>query len=670
MTNNILSLLTLASLLVSSQLVQAQTYYPAPATTAVQYGVPRNYADGRQDSELDGDIIMNNGSRPHSQCKTDCNNLDGCVGYVEFKNNGGCGYMSSVKSYKTNQGGSRAYLMRDRMWKKYSGYGTGDTGAAADFWASSEDDCRRKCAENFQCVAVEFTSTQMCKLKTGFTDPSVNSNSAVHLMSEFNNDDGGFTFTSPLYDVHGPLQRDDRLVSPGKKAALRITGGGSYTLNWLGVPVMDIAQDVTRVGVLSNGRYFYDLANGNRVLPSSDSGGGSCNQRSVGSWRLVLDDNMMLQTINSDGQVCFKKQLETKSEVKYWAWKDMVGEEPNLEGNFDLAQFSPNGAHSVVYFVDSGMSNDWDASGQMISRYERLPAFNKDGVNTDQTDYISHGSTMFQLAKNHRFGIMFQGKVMSAKVTEGQTNTISERAVVRAMQSIYNSYNADGRNKIVNFSGFFEGSTRALDCAIQWLFYDGTSVVTAAGNGNDHLGTRNVYSFTVGAYSEHPGTNDGMIHSLSNHGPGVDLFAPGSFMNPVVEGTSVASAFTAIAMGVIASEFKNHPNSMWNNPDQIYAYVNRTARTNMLSSANTKTSRNGRRTLSLMGAISGATTPNGATYLTSTDKQKNYCAELDSNLPKESPSATAWTTLINRASTTPNGATVTTRFKPSCPGCG
>jgi len=287
-----------------------------------------------------------------------------------------------------------------------------------------------------------------------------------------------------------------------------------------------------------------------------------------------------------------------------------------------------------------------DPAGALTSRWYNLAAFDKSGFQSDFRDYHGHGTNMLHLAKNLDFGIIQSSRVVSLKVTEDKTNLFTEKSVVQAMRNVNDFHPIPRHGRIVNFSGFFNTTSLPVECAIQWLFYNKTAVVAAAGNFQTYLGTDSPYKITVGGFqkgSNVPFSTD----PNSGYGPGVDIWAPNEFMNDRLRGTSVATTYVTVALSYYMGQFTSQLN---NDPLRAYNYLLTHVNQTGISSTDarvTGTNPSTRRTVFI--DTSASDTPVTVNPVTETTSN-NYCGMI--GLPRRATSGADWDNLIAKANAT------------------
>lgn len=240
-----------------------------------------------------------------------------------------------------------------------------------------------------------------------------------------------------------------------------------------------------------------------------------------------------------------------------------------------------DGRGVTIYLVDTGL----DIGNPQFDGRASL------GINltgTDVTDCadeigVSHGTFVAGIAGGRRTGLAKSANLVEVQALGcsegGPTMTLKQerRAVVRAAGWIRR--NAQ-RPAVVNMSLTFGGSER-IDRAVQRLINSGIPVVAAAGNqGVDACQkspARVPAVITVGA-----STQRDRAWSGSNHGPCVDVWAPGKDITSVIAGGGVfryrgvgaTSWATPFVSGAVALRLRDRPAAT---PAAVQRWVRRTA---------------------------------------------------------------------------------------------
>jgi len=659
--------LVLATAVMNLGVTSAQTASPFAPHNTVSYvtytdGVARNtthtYTPVLKSKKLTGDIIISRPPLDSKECQGLCDMTDGCVGYSKGADGTGCVLFSQVTG-SNDDPAYDSFIMNERMIKEYSNIDFADSLVSRSSWFPTKNStlCQITCAQTPKCLAAVLSNGN-CYLRSGHINLNgTTTSTTAFVMSPFNNADGGFTFNGALLDRYGPMQTRDRMISANADWAIQITWENYLELSYLGIPVQQLDSDVTSIEVLDNGQVLFKYLDSTQGTAKPETPGSGCK---TGLWRLEFNGEA-LRTVTLDGKnVCYQQTFNP--DVKnFWSWSDLSGQ-PDNEHNRDA--FKPWGGNSHIYVLDSGMSNDNDASGQSISRWMNLPQVEGEHV-IDATDYAGHGSMMMQLAKNHDFGISYNSRVYNVKITANKTDNFTEKAVVKAMKTAYYNFADSSTTKIINFSGYFPNGSAPVDCAMQWLFKSGALVVHAAGNSNTSITSVNPFTLTVGAYNNHTDSSKANITSYSGYGPGVDLYGPESFINYRLEGSSVATAMTSVVLAYAISKFNS---KLVKRPQRAYRFLLEQARTDILDSRDPKNNPRNLKTLSAQSMLSlnvNSTAGVLASDYTDISITDDYCAQLGFTEP--TPSRANWDTLIQKANSSIIGTTVITRYKPSMP---
>ena len=218
-----------------------------------------------------------------------------------------------------------------------------------------------------------------------------------------------------------------------------------------------------------------------------------------------------------------------------------------LDGVFT---YGTTGAGVTAYVVDTGiLSAHVEFGGRVVEGYTVV----SDGYGTE--DCNSHGTHVAGTIGGLTYGVAKDVTLVPVRVMNcSGMGTVS--GVVAGLDWV--AVNAAGPS-VVNMS-LGGGSSPALDSAVRSLVASGVTVVVAAGNSNadacEYSPARVGEVLTTGASS-----SDDSRASFSNHGPCVDLFAPGSGVRSAIidgdtstglkSGTSMAAPHVAGAVALV-----------------------------------------------------------------------------------------------------------------------
>ncbi|WP_345539091.1 S8 family peptidase [Phytohabitans rumicis] len=207
-----------------------------------------------------------------------------------------------------------------------------------------------------------------------------------------------------------------------------------------------------------------------------------------------------------------------------WGLDRVDQRELPLDNRYD---YRLTGAGVTVYVIDSGIRTDHTEFG---GRASPGVSFVNDGYGTN--DCSGHGTHVAGTIGGATYGVARAVSLVSVRVM-GCINDGSVAAVIAAVDWVTDNHAA---TSVANLS-LSVNAYQPLDDAINRSIDSGVTYVAAAGNDNGSACAkspgRGSRVITVGA-----STITDARYSLSNHGPCVDLFAPG------VDITSAASSST------------------------------------------------------------------------------------------------------------------------------
>lgn len=271
---------------------------------------------------------------------------------------------------------------------------------------------------------------------------------------------------------------------------------------------------------------------------------------------------------------------ETKSEL--WTLSRINSrEKPSYRSAGYEYSYVEDGSGVDVYIADSGvyLTHD-DFEGRAVHGMTASGL-----VSEGNNDYNGHGTHVAGIAAGSKYGVAKGARIISVKVlgADGQGNVAG---VIEGIQWVVKQEGAkepQARRAVLNLSLGLTGVSYALDIAIQEAVAAGISVVVAAGNdGLDACSfspARVSTAITVGATD-----SDDIITSFSNHGPCVNILAPGYQVlsaykgsrtsNLKLSGTSQAAPHVA---GVVARHLSSLTDGTVLSPAQVKAYLSDTA---------------------------------------------------------------------------------------------
>ncbi|MFM7262869.1 MAG: S8 family serine peptidase [Acidimicrobiales bacterium] len=211
-----------------------------------------------------------------------------------------------------------------------------------------------------------------------------------------------------------------------------------------------------------------------------------------------------------------------------------------LDGN--TSQGSLTGENVDIYVVDSGVRPTHEQlNGRVIAGYDAPSSYGNSEVDPWSSDCDGHGTHVSTVAAGSTVGVARAARVVAVRVLDCEGNGEIDD-VIDAMRWV-RGHHQSGRAAVANLSlGVDLGDDgEGIVEMVQELVRDGIVVVVAAGNG-DSSGKgidacriapgNDPASFTVGSV-----TRSDAVAAYSNHGPCVDIWAPGGDRaNPVSGG--------------------------------------------------------------------------------------------------------------------------------------
>lgn len=239
----------------------------------------------------------------------------------------------------------------------------------------------------------------------------------------------------------------------------------------------------------------------------------------------------------------------------------------------------------VVAVIDTGVDPaNPDLVGQVLKGRNLEP----DAAGDEHTDYDGHGTSMAGLIAgtgrsnggNGAFGLAPGAKILPIRMPEsgvGATQAEGD-AKFNRVAPVAIRYAVERGAKVINISLGVEEGSQALTDAVKYALDNGSLVFAAAGNSGDGA---NLLEYPVGT----PGVvgvgaigHDAKKTDESQHGPQIDLTAPGiDMVHPCKGGTQLCktsgtSDATAIASASAALIWAKHPD--WTNNQVLRVMLN------------------------------------------------------------------------------------------------
>lgn len=510
--------------------------------------------------------------------------------------------------------------------------------------------CQTACESAIECVLFEYNSgNRTCKLKSDISNvPTRHSN--TQLKSYLTLDrraPQSFTGEMPATKT---LYRGDKLRSLNGKFVFQIEHDGKVSTSAYSVRVNLWPEIANSIGILADGRMKVDSpTQGALVL-------GTARTCTSGTWKLQITDIMEVKTVcSTNANTVGYSSTITSADFPFTAFKSITG--------YDVESFPFNanaGQNVKIFYLDSGVNIAYDPSLSLLT----ATGVNKFTVGTSYANVLTndydvwyHGTPLLMMAKSNIFGQAQAATVVSIKITEGEERFFSEKSLVRGIA--YAVQDGTTNSKIINFSGAFkEGNSNVVNCAIQWAFNAGVSVIAAAGNDNKVVGKdTNPYQFIVGSYNPVTSGKSG-TWSDSNFGDQIDIWAPNNIVSNDKIGTSYATGYVSAVLASAQSKYS----SLAKNPNYAFKFLFDTANITAVDGRDNKaikSIRAGVRSLST-SKITGGYTGSFSNYFDAS-KATDFCRTLGYTSPN-------WPALIERASANVFGAIVSgaSRSGPTC----
>ncbi|MFC5914988.1 type VII secretion-associated serine protease mycosin [Streptomyces pulveraceus] len=239
----------------------------------------------------------------------------------------------------------------------------------------------------------------------------------------------------------------------------------------------------------------------------------------------------------------------------------------------------------VVAVIDSGVDQaNPDLVGQVLKGKNLEPDVRGD----EHTDYDGHGTSMAGLIAgtgrsnggNGAFGLAPGAKILPVRMPESGVgaNQAVENEEFNKVAPVAIRYAVDRGAKVINISlGTYAGS-QALTDSVRYALDHGSLVFAAAGNSGEGSNMVEYPSGTPGVVTVGAIGHDAKKTDESQHGPQIDLTAPGiDMVHPCKGGTQLCktsgtSDATAIASASAALIWAKHPD--WTNNQVLRVMLN------------------------------------------------------------------------------------------------
>ncbi|MFJ3122197.1 type VII secretion-associated serine protease mycosin [Streptomyces sp. NPDC086993] len=243
----------------------------------------------------------------------------------------------------------------------------------------------------------------------------------------------------------------------------------------------------------------------------------------------------------------------------------------------------------VVAVIDSGVDQaNPDLVGQVLKGKNLEPDVRGD----EHTDYDGHGTSMAGLIAgtgrsnggNGAFGLAPGVKILPVRMPESGVgaNQAVENEEFNKVAPVAIRYAVDRGAKVINISlGTYAGS-QALTDSVRYALDHGSLVFAAAGNSGEGSNMVEYPSGTPGVVTVGAIGHDAKKTDESQHGPQIDLTAPGiDMVHPCKGGTQLCktsgtSDATAIASASAALIWAKHPD--WTNNQVLRVMLNTAGR--------------------------------------------------------------------------------------------
>lgn len=203
-----------------------------------------------------------------------------------------------------------------------------------------------------------------------------------------------------------------------------------------------------------------------------------------------------------------------------WGLGFLDRHQTSYTGAFTFQYQTLDGEGTVAYVVDTGIDpNHVDFEDRIIGGENLVNPW------SSYMDLDGHGTHVAATIMGKKYGIAKRAKVYAFNVF-GDGEYTNSRLIITAIQRSYQRASANGEKAVINLS-IGGPANSAEDNAANAAVANGVTVVVASGNSGtdacDESPGRAEHAITVGATGQY-----GFWSRYSNHGPCVDIIAPGT----------------------------------------------------------------------------------------------------------------------------------------------
>ncbi|WP_234344014.1 S8 family serine peptidase [Streptomyces sp. WM6372] len=180
----------------------------------------------------------------------------------------------------------------------------------------------------------------------------------------------------------------------------------------------------------------------------------------------------------------------------------------------------------IVAVIDTGVGRIPELDGQVVQGKDFSHGYEGD----ERTDYGDHGTGIAALiagtgkrpSGGGAFGLAPGAKILPLRVSEGGGNLRLHQSIAEAIR-----FAADSEAKVLNISFGGPGRSPELDAAVRYALDRGKLVFSSVGNDGEGPNEVMYPSGSPGVVGVSAVGPDGVATKESQHGPQVDLSAPG-----------------------------------------------------------------------------------------------------------------------------------------------